>query len=114
MAATILTVQVVSLTGIAPTYGAATVTQGDDFENDGNTFLQVKNSGTQKTITITTPATIHGVAIADVAVIIPATTGDKMIGPFPPEIFNDGNGRVHTLMDVETGVTLAAFRVRPT
>jgi len=113
MPPTVLTVQTVSMAGITPTYAAATVTDGDDFANDGNTYVEVKNTGTQKTLTITTPATVRGVAIADLAITIPATTGDVKIGPFPPEIFNDGNGRVHTLLDAVTGATIGAFKVRP-
>ena len=112
MAATILVVQDLVMAGITPTYAAATATQGDDFANDGGTFLQVKNTGAGKTLTITTPATIRGVAVADPAIAIPLTTGDKMIGPFPPDLFNDGNGRVHTVLDDATAVTIAAFKVK--
>lgn len=112
MAATVLNVQEVSLAGLGPTYSSATATEGDDFTNDGYTFLHVKNGGASPiTVTITTPAKVHGVDVADITVSVPAS-GERMIGPFPPILFNDSAGRVHTVCSATTSVTLAAIRVK--
>jgi hypothetical protein len=48
---------------------------------------------------------VAGLDIAEVAVSIPATTGDLMIGPFPPSVFNDGNGDMRFNFSEVTGLT---------
>jgi len=83
-----LTKQVVTLSGIGPTYAAATG-GGDEFVPSDKSLLHVKNgSGSPITVTIVTPRTDprSGQAISDVAVSVPAT-GERMIGPFPRQAF---------------------------
>src|SRR3989304_5961316 len=79
-----LTVQDVTRLGVATTY-AACPSGGDKFLPSENTFLQVKNaSGGALTVTVAAakvPA--PNLTITFAAVSIPATTRDKMIGPFP-------------------------------
>lgn len=86
----LLATQSVTLAGLAPAYAAA-AGGGDTFVPDKDTFLHVKNaSGGAITVTIVTPRTDPvGNAVADVAVVVPLTTGDRMIGPFNAEIFAD-------------------------
>lgn len=85
----LLATQTVTRTGLAPTYAAA-AGGGDTFTPGQNTFLHVKNgSGGAITVTIATPGTTSGLAIADVSVSVPATTGDRMIGPLPGSLFTD-------------------------
>lgn len=86
----LLATQSVALTGLAPAYAAA-AGGGDTFAPDKDTLLHVKNaSGAPISVTIITPRTDPvGNAVADVVVSVPATTGDRMIGPFPAEIFAD-------------------------
>jgi hypothetical protein len=43
--------------------------------------------------------------IAEVTISIPATTGDVMLGPFPPSLFNDGNGDMRFNFSEVTGLT---------
>lgn len=82
------------------------------FNNDGKTFLHIKKSGAGAcTVTISTPNTVDGLAIADLTVSVPATTGDKMIGPFPREIYNDANGQVSVTFSEITGLTAAVARL---
>lgn len=108
MARTALTVQTISNSGIAPSFTAAE-TDGNWLVNNGREFLEVKNTGDEITVTIQTPATIENVAIAEVAVTIPATTGDKMIGPFATHVFNQADGTVYVDYSGVTNVTAAAF-----
>lgn len=106
-----LAVQNVSLVGLTPTYGAAAA--GDAIAgNDGRIMLHVKNTNAATrdvTITSQKPAT-PGLAPANLVVTVPATTGDKMIGPFDPTAWNDTTGRVQIAYSATTGVTVAAVR----
>lgn len=82
----LLAQQVITRAGTTPTYSAAaastTVTCGD------RSFLHVKNTaGSSMTVTITATAQVDGQAVADLVVTVPATTGDKMIGPITSKLF---------------------------
>ena len=82
----LLAQQAVALTGLTPTYSAAaastTVTCGE------RSFLHVKNTnGSSMTVTLTATAKVRGQAAADVVVTVPATTGEKMIGPITADLF---------------------------
>ncbi len=80
--------------------------------NDGNVFLHIKKSGAGScTVTIATPGSVDGNAIADLTVTVAATTGDKMIGPLKPEVYNDANGKVAVTFSEVTGLTMAAARL---
>ena len=85
---------------------------GDQFANTGREFIVVKNgdAGTP-TVTLATPATYGGLAVADVAVTMGATTGEQMIGPFPTGIFNDANGNVQITYTAVTSLTISAFKL---
>lgn len=111
MARTTVTIQTLVNSGITPSYNAATVTDGDAFTNDGNTFIHVLNAGAEKTLTIQTPVTVGGIAVAEVTVTIPATTGTKLIGPFETTIFNQSDGRVYLDWSAVTGVTFAVVKM---
>jgi hypothetical protein len=109
-----LTVQPSSSSGITPTRTgsllAGTTTYA--FKNDGRTFLAFAKSGASDcTVTIVTPVTVGGVAVADVTVTVPASTGDKMVGPFPRSLFNDANGKVSFTMSNTTGLTVAVIKL---
>src|SRR6478736_1945942 len=66
---------------------------GDTFQNDGRTLLRYKNtSGAPITVTVDDPTSVLAGAQAfnpDVQFVVPATTGDVTIGPFPPARFGD-------------------------
>lgn len=86
-----LTTQIISRAGITPTYAAVTG-GGDACETGDNIFLQFKNTNAATyTPSIAIPAgksTFPGIVYTPTAVVIPATTGDKMIGPIS-EIYRD-------------------------
>jgi hypothetical protein len=109
-ATTTLTVQDTNRTGIAPSYTAASA-DGFFIPNNGRVILHFKNTGSQSTVTFVTPVTFAGQALADLTATVPATSGDLMVGPFPPEHFNDAAGRILITFSSTTGVTVAAVRV---
>ncbi len=121
MARTVLTVQDVVRTGLAPSYAAGDSANGHSFDNEGhNVFLQVKNADASPiNVTIITPGTVDGHAIADLVVSIPATTGDKMIGPFPAAVYDtidtdpdpDIDPAIFVDLSADTSVTLAAIKL---
>ena len=109
----LLTTQVVSLSGLTRTFSAASG-GGDTFVPGDGVCLQVKNAGgSPVTVTVVTPNTVGGLAIADSVSTVPATTGDVLIGPFSRENFarpSDGLGEI-TYSGV-TSVTVAVVDVR--
>lgn len=109
----LLTVQAIKTTGNGLTPVYATPSTSDTFPNDGRTFYHVKNaSGSSITATITSNAAAGpGLAQTNIVETIPATTGDKMIGPFPPSAFNDANGLVTVAISLTTSITAAAIQL---
>ena len=108
-----LTVQTLAPTGITPSYtGSLSASNEYQVRNDGNVFLHVKKSAAVDcTVTIDTPGTVGGHAIAQLTVTVVATTGDKMIGPFAPSIYNDASGDVTVSFSDVDGLTIAAVRL---
>jgi len=95
-------------TGLTTAYTAGIIVGTTDFvmKNDGRTLLHVKKSGAGACSMICkTPAQVQGLDIAEVTISIPATTGDVMLGPFPPSLFNDGNGDMRFNFSEVTGLT---------
>jgi len=111
--ATLATQQVVR-TGLNPAYSAA-AGGGDRFTPSDTTFLHVKNgSGGALTVTVVTPRTDpgSGQAIADVAVSVPATPGERMIGPFPAPSFGaPADGLADITYSGVTSLTIAVIEV---
>lgn len=100
--------------GLAAAYDA-TMNITDTFlvRNTGRMLLHFKKSGAGACIvTIQTPGNVDGLAIAERTVTIPATTGDKFIGPFPPNIYNDVNGDVKFTLSEVTGLTVAFMELQ--
>jgi hypothetical protein len=60
-----------------------------------------------------TLSTSDGLAVADRAVAIPAGE-ERLIGPFPSAIYDDGNGKVQLTYDAVTSMTIAALRLGST
>jgi hypothetical protein len=105
-----LTVQKVVLAGLEPSYGAAAA-GGDEFVNSGRSFIHVKNGGGSSidvTVDSQTPCSQgydHNAVVA-----VPAA-GERMIGPFPKDRFNDANGKAQITYSGVTSVTIAAIEV---
>jgi hypothetical protein len=107
-----LAIQEMAITGLEATYAAA-AGGGDEFPNDGKTFLHVKNGGGSPinvTIASQHPNPPAGTAQEDVVVAV--TNGEeRMIGPINQVGFNDGDGNVQVTYSGVTSVTVAAIRM---
>lgn len=111
MAEVTLTVQRVLPTGVAGTYtGSLSASNTYLVRNSGRVILDFrKAAAVDCVVTVQTPATVGGLAVAEQAITVPASTGQRFIGPFPPRIYNDGNGDLRfTLSDVD-GLTVAVL-----
>lgn len=109
MANVTLTPQQISRTGVDLTdTGSLSTSNSYFFRNTGREFIHVKKSGASIcTVTIVTPKTVGGLAVADLTVSVPASTGDVMIGPFPPDMFNNASGDCEVTFSEITGLTVA-------
>jgi hypothetical protein len=104
-----LTVQDIDLDGEGADYVACNA-GGDEFVNDGKTFIHVKNTNAAtRTVTVNSQRLCDQGFDHDQAVIIPATTGDMMIGPFPTSRFNDVNQKVQLTYSAVTNLTIGVF-----
>lgn len=107
-----LTVQNINRSGLEATYASAGA-GGDEFTNNGSTFLHVKNGdGSAHTVTVASqyapvPA---GLAQSNVQVSVPAGE-ERMIGPFPTRAFNDEDGLTQVTYDAVTSVTIAVINI---
>lgn len=107
-----LTTQEITRAGITPAYTAITATTDTyKFLNDGDTYLHFKKTGAgASTVTIVTPRTVEGLAVADLTLSVPATSGDKMVGPFPRDSYNDPDGKVAFTHNEGTGLSVAVLQ----
>lgn len=106
MARTDLTAQAISRAGLAPAFAAANV-DGHSWANNGRQFLYVKNAaGAPITVTFPIPVTVDGQAVASKTVSVPATTGERLIGPFPAQ-YQQADGDVWVDFSAVTSVTVA-------
>lgn len=84
---------------------------GDEFVNTGKEALIVNNgSGAPVDVTLTTPQTVNGLAVADRAVTV-AAGAQSVIGPFPKGLYNDANGKVQIAYSSATSVTVGVLRI---
>lgn len=80
--------------------------------NNGRVLLHfVKTGAGNATITIVTPGTVGGLAIADQTFTVPASTGNVWAGPFSPSIYNDASGDMDVSTDEDTGITVEAIQI---
>lgn len=106
-----LTPQVVVLTGITPTLVAAEA-GGDEFVNSGRDFIHIKNTNAAAIdVTINSQTDCNQGVDHDAVVNIPATTGEKFIGPFPKDRFDDAANKVQITYSAVTDVTIGIVRL---
>ncbi len=102
------TVYTPDLTGDSKAY--VTPANGDTFSNDGHTILHVKNGNASAcTVTIDSVKPCDQGVDHNPAVVVAATTGDEMIGPFPISRF--GSVITVTSYSVTATVSVAAISV---
>lgn len=96
-------------TGLSPTFSSC-AGGGDEFVNSGEDFIYIVNGhSSPQTVTIATPVTTDGLAVAENAIAIPNAEG-RMIGPFPKTIYNDGNAKVQLTYSGVTSLTIAVLK----
>jgi len=73
--------------------GTAGIADGHKFTNTGRTFLRVVNgnAGATRDITVQTPRTVDGLAVAELVVTV-GTSATVLMGPFPTATFNRTTG----------------------
>ncbi len=112
MADVTLSVQSPGPAGVTPTRNAIATGNTYKVRNSGRVALLFEKTGAgEATITITTPATLSGLAVADQTITVVATTGDVTAAKFPPSVFNDGNGDLNFTTDEGTGLTCAVLAI---
>lgn len=78
------------------------------FLNDGRTKVFINNATNANCVaTIVTPNTVDGLAVTDRAVSVP-TLKAYMVGPFPPDIYNNDSG--YLAMTFDQAVEITAVR----
>lgn len=83
---------------------------GDKFPASGATSCYWSNSsGAPITVTLATPGTVRGLAIADLTVSVPAG-GYAVQGPFPPDLFGDVDGLVSMTYSTNVGLKFGPFK----
>lgn len=95
----------------ALTFSAAS-SGGDAFVNTGRNYLLVRHTnsgGSSVTLTIETQATVDGEAVADKTVVIAAGDDPHLLGPFPMQVYNDGDQKVQLTWSSETDIELAVI-----
>ncbi len=119
MAEKALTPQELRSSGVEPTYLTSASTPalatgsfpstGDQFTvaNNGRTWLRVKNGATALNITIQTPVTLDGNALADRVVAVPANE-ERDILLSPREVYGDP---AKFALDSVANVEIAVLRV---
>ena len=113
-----LSVQEAVFTGLAFTYGNAST--ADVVPNDGKTFLIFLNgNASSRTLTIAAnDASKPGfgdIVVPDTTVTLPGSGtngGRQIVGPFPPDRFNNSSGQVSYTLDNATDMTVAAVKLR--
>lgn len=106
----LLNQQQVSITGTTPSYTA--VSASDTVVPDERAFLIVKNgNASPDTATVVVPGARYGQNNPDVAVTVPATNGERWIGPMTPELADPVTGFITITHSVTATVTCAYVRV---
>jgi len=106
-----LTPQVITLLGITPSLEAAAA-GGDEFVNSGRDFIHIKNGdAAAMDVTIDSQVDCNQGVDHDIVVNIPATSGEKFIGPFPKSRFNDPGNKVQISYSAVTSVTIGIVRL---
>jgi len=113
MAEVTLTPERVLKDGLAATYtGSLSTSNTYLVRNNGRVVLHFKKGGAGDcTVTVQTPKTVAGLAVAENTFSVPATTGDIFAGPFPQSIFNDSAGDLRFTLSEITGLTVAVLQI---
>lgn len=110
MPRTLITAQPVGSAGLDPVYEAANV-DGNSFRLSSGTALHVKNgSAGVVNVTIPTPMTVDGLAVAERSIAVPAGD-DRMVALGSTKAYVQPGGVAHVNYDVVASVTVAVLTV---
>jgi hypothetical protein len=106
-----LTVETIVEAGLNATYNAA-AGGGDEFVNNGEIVLHVKNANgaSARQVTVDAPTTCNRGSTHDSVVSVPLSS-DRFIGPFPTAYYNDADGKCQITYDNAADVTVAVLKV---
>lgn len=105
-----LATQSITTAGVGATYATPTATTGDRFQPAAGTFIHIKNANASScTITITTPFTMDGLALADRVITVPGTS-ERFIA-VPDSLYRSSDGLGDFVVAPITSVTLAVVRI---
>ncbi len=112
MADVTLAIQSAGPGGVTPTRTAISASNTYHVRNSGRVALLFEKTGSNNAvITIVSPATLAGLAVADQTFTVVATTGDVTAAKFPPAVFNDSSGDLTFTTDEGTGLTCAVLSI---
>ncbi len=99
--------------GLTPTYtGSLSTGSNYQFLNDGRTYIHIINGGgSPDTVTVVSQAIEDGLAVADLAVVVPAGE-ERVLGPFNTRIYNDASGLLNFGHSFITSVTQGVYRLQ--
>jgi hypothetical protein len=89
--------------------GASAASGGDAVPNDGVTMVRFVNTSSQITATISSKETCSQGSTHNVEVVIPATTGDVVVGPFEKTRFDNESEQFEITYSGVTGLTVWAI-----
>jgi hypothetical protein len=90
------------------TASQAAVASTNQFANDGQTLLEVTLGATPCNLTVTGASCSHGRPLSNVIALSASKT--YVLGPFPVNEFNDGNGKVQIAFSAITNILAAALK----
>lgn len=97
-----------NVTDLSPNAASA---GGDKFPAGSDVWAFWENSTAAPiTVTIDTPGTVRGQAIAELEIAVPAN-GYAARGPFPADVFGDAGGLVSATYSTEVGLSFGAWKV---
>lgn len=106
----LLAYQQAAITGPATTFAA--VAASDTMPPDDRGFLWVKNANAgADSAVVVVPGTSFGQANPDVTVSVPATTGERLIGPLVASLADPSTGLITVTHSVTATVTCALVRI---
>lgn len=83
---------------------------GDQFLNDGNVLIYVKNGGGSSiNVTVAAPGAPGGLTLTNPVVAV-AAGAEKLLGPFDPKYFNSATGFVNLTYSGVTSVTISVIQ----
>ncbi|GAA3144922.1 hypothetical protein Ppa06_58210 [Planomonospora parontospora subsp. parontospora] len=84
---------------------------GHAYIDNGRRMVRLKNTdSTAKTVTVQIPATVDGQDVEDREYIVPATTGDVLLPPFPA-VYRRPDGKVFLDYSAITGLSVAVYEL---